>query len=221
MVGKRVSAVELQRVGHLFGGTAALRAVSARFVPGKAHLIVGANGSGKTTLLRIVSSLLHPSFGRVFFEGVAEAEVRATMGWVSHESLAYPDLTGRENLELAADLFGVGRAAADSAAARFGIAEFGRRPIRTMSRGQRQRVALARALMHSPSLVLLDEPTTGLDSDGVAIVRRLVVEEVAQDHIVVVVTHDPVLFDDQARSVWRLVHGRLEGVEDCGPECCT
>lgn len=208
----QVSHVRLRRVGRAFGSTVALRGVSAEFDAGRAHLILGANGSGKTTLLRIISTMLRPSFGQVSYGGVHQDEVRATMGWVSHEALVYPDLSGEENLLLAASLYGL--APAESLASvvdRFHLGPYLLRPVRTMSRGQRQRVALARAFLHGPSLVLLDEPTTGLDSDGLVVLLDAVRAEVDAGHVVLVVTHDPQQFAGVEHQAWTLVRGRWAG----------
>lgn len=209
-----VDCVELVRVGRSFGSTVALRGVSAKFEPGRLHLVVGPNGSGKTTLLRVVSTMLKPSFGRVTFGGVVESEVRSTVGWLSHDALVYPDLSGRENLLLAAGLYGHDRVTVDRAVDRFRIGGYVARPVRTMSRGQRQRIALARALMHRPTLLLLDEPSTGLDADGLEVLRSVVRDEVARGAVVLVVTHDPRLFGSDRRLVWTMARGRLSSGRD-------
>jgi heme exporter protein A len=135
--------------------------------------------------------------------------VRRTLGWLGHDSLCYPDLTGRENIELAARLHGRDpRVAYTRAVERFDLRGFGERPVRTYSRGQRQRVALARALVHEPRLLLLDEPTTGLDSSSAAKLVDVVREEVARGAAVVVVTHDTGFEDAVASEVVTLERGR-------------
>jgi ABC-type multidrug transport system ATPase subunit len=185
--------VELQNVSKTFGPVRALVGVSWRFEEATVHVVVGANGSGKSTLLAIVGALVRPSSGAVDHGtlGPRRADVRASLGWVGHESLCYPDLTGRQNIELAAVLRGRDAGSAfERASSRFDLASFADRPLRTYSRGQRQRVALARALVHDPALLLLDEPTTGLDTRGVERVEAVVSEEAARGAIVVVVTHD-------------------------------
>lgn len=204
-----ISCVELRRVGRVFGGTVALRGLSARFEAGRLHLIVGANGSGKSTLLRILSTMLQPSFGEVGYEGVAASNVRSTLGLVSHDALVYPDLTAEENLRLAAGLHGLDEdVSLQQASVRFGLGPFARRPVRTLSRGQRQRVALARGLIHDPSLLLLDEPSTGLDAEGVRALQTLVGEQVLAGIVVLLVTHDASLFATCKHQVWRLARGQ-------------
>jgi heme exporter protein A len=191
--------IEFSRVVKTFGATAALRGVSGRVTAGRMTLIEGANGSGKSTLLRILGTILKPTSGTVRYQpyGVDRAKVRPFIGWVSHEALAYGDLTGRENVELAAGFHGIDRAEAwGQARERFELGRFAERPLRTNSRGQRQRVALARALVHRPPIVLLDEPTTGLDRHGVARLKAIVSEEVDEGRIVVVVSHEPTIFGD-------------------------
>jgi heme exporter protein A len=194
-----VIAIRFDALVKTFGATAALRGVSGRLGKGQLTLIEGANGSGKSTLLRILGAIMKPTAGAVMYEPLGDdAEgVRREIGWVSHEALAYGDLTGRANVELAAALQGVDPGVAwERARERFELGRFAERPLRTNSRGQRQRVALARALVHEPSVVLLDEPTTGLDRAGIARLVEIVVAEVKADKVVAVVSHEPEVFAD-------------------------
>ncbi len=207
-----VTRIELDRVVKTFGSTAALRGVNGVITAGRLMLIEGANGSGKSTLLKILGTILKPTSGSVRYVplGTERALVRAHIGWVSHEALAYADLSGRANVELAAAFHGIAAEVAwERAGERFELGRFAERPLRTNSRGQRQRVALARALVHQPGVVLLDEPTTGLDRAGVKRVVSIVSEEVTKGRLVVVVSHEPEIFEhlDPARIV--LERGRL------------
>lgn len=205
-------AVELRGVTKIFGPVRALASVSATFRGGEVSVVLGANGSGKSTLLAIVGTLARPTSGTVRHGGISATRdgVRGALGWLGHDSLCYTDLTGRENVELAARLRGLDAGAAfDAAKARFGLGEFAERPFRTYSRGQRQRIALARALVHAPTLLLLDEPTTGLDAEGVAQLSKVVREEAERGAVVVVVTHDKAFADEAADATVVLERGRV------------
>jgi len=200
--------VVLEGVTKVFGNVRALAGVSTTFDAGQVTVVTGPNGAGKSTLLALVGTLSQASSGRVIHVGIGGSwrEVRRHLGWVGHESLCYADLSGRENVELAARLRGMDpQEAFRRASDRFGLGLFAERPFRTYSRGQRQRVALARALVHSPCLLLLDEPSTGLDARGVALLSAVVREEAARGAVVVVITHD----EPFARAVGD-VHRRVE-----------
>lgn len=203
--------VELRGVTKTFGPVRALVAVSARFGRGQVTTVEGANGSGKSTLLAIVATLARPTAGEVTHGDLGRGrEVRRTLGWVGHESLCYADLSGRENIEFAARLHGV---PADDAYARardrFDLGAFAERPLRTYSRGQRQRVALGRALVHRPRLLLLDEPTTGLDHKATERLVGVVKEEAQGGAVVVVVTHDRAFAGEVSDVRLQMERGRL------------
>jgi ABC-type multidrug transport system ATPase subunit len=199
-------------VTKTFGPVRALVGVSAGFQAGRPTLVMGPNGSGKSTLLALVGALAKPTSGVVDYGslGRSRADVRRSLGWVGHETLCYADLTGRENIALAARLHGLAVAdAVTRASERFDLSGFELRPVRTYSRGQRQRVALARALVHAPNLLLLDEPSAGLDTASVERLVAVVKEEVARGAVVVVVTHDPALSDALEGVRLRLDRGRV------------
>jgi heme exporter protein A len=203
--------VELRNVTKTFGPVRALVGVSCRFDGGAVSVVRGPNGSGKSTLLGIVGTLTRPSSGIVDHGelGARRPAVRRALGWLGHESLCYLDLSGRENIELAARLHGRDtRGAFARAAERFGLGAFADRAVRTYSRGQRQRVALARALVHEPRLLLLDEPTTGLDRVGSEQLAVVVREEAVRGAVVVVVTHDAAFADAVGDHVVSLERGR-------------
>ena len=207
-----ITRVVVRGVVKTYGSTVALRGVDAALDNGRLTLIEGANGSGKSTLLGIIGTVVRATAGRVHYEPLEDdlTEVRRELGWVSHETLAYPDLTGRQNVELVARLHGMDAASAwAQAEERFELGAFARRPLRTCSRGQRQRVALARALLHRPSLVLLDEPTAGLDKAGVARLVGVIEEEVERGAGVAVVSHEPEVFRDLAKARIVLERGRV------------
>lgn len=188
--------VHADGVVKLYGRTRALAGVSLEFGAGEVTAVEGPNGSGKSTLLQLLALTAKPTDGRLRFGALDAARdattIRRHLGVLAHASMLYPDLSGRENVRLYAGLFGVTQPAAraDALFERFGIGVFGDRPVRTYSRGQLQRVALARALIAEPTLLLLDEPSTGLDVAGVDRLVEVVRQERERGAIVVLVTHD-------------------------------
>jgi ABC-2 type transport system ATP-binding protein len=178
----------------------AISHVSMRLERGQIHGILGANGSGKSTLIRLVSGLLTLDEGRVEIFGHdlvrEEMAVKRLINRVSVDAAFFKKLSPLENLSFAARLYGLdpkhARADAIRILERLGISEkrIGR-PIEQMSRGMQQKVAIARALLTSPALLLLDEPTTGLDPRSKLEVQTFI-EELLQTHdaSIVLTTHD-------------------------------
>ena len=192
-----------------FGERAALDGVDLHLGRGEFVLVTGPNGAGKTTLLRILATVLRPTEGAVAVAGHAlpraAAAARPLIGYVAHGPLTYPGLTAHENLELYAALYGVPAEWIGPALGRVGLGGRGRDPVAEFSRGMAQRLALARAVLHRPSLLLLDEPTAGLDSDGRDLLREVLSEP---GRTVIVSTHEPAWFDGLATAEVRLADGR-------------
>lgn len=164
--------IRFEKIDKRYGGLYALRRVSLEIVPGECVALAGRNGSGKTTLLRIAARLARPSSGAVSsLNGSGEAnETQPAAGFVAHATMVYDELTAEENLVLFARLQGIDEPAARAEAllGEVGLLERRNSLVRTFSRGMRQRVAIARALLNEPAVVLLDEPATGLDPQGVS-----------------------------------------------------
>lgn len=206
--------IEARGLTKTWGPTRALAGVDLDLRAGRCTAIEGPNGAGKSTLVGLLSLLSRPTKGKLLF-GARDAarnvdELRATIGVLAHAPMVYPDLTGTESLALAAELFGVPDPGPRIGALRerFEIGTFGERPTRTYSRGQLQRVALARALLHEPRLLLLDEPSTGLDVRATERLIEVVKAEVERGAIVVLVTHDRLLADACAQDRVTLERGR-------------
>ena len=193
-----------------FGRRRALAGVDVTLRAGEAAVLLGDNGAGKSTLLSVLATLLRPTRGRVLFddhpaEALEPAALRAALGVLAHEPRCYADLSARENLRFFGRLYGLdsaqrsgapsidGQPLIDRAEAlldRLSLRDAADRPARTYSRGMLQRLAVARTLLPRPGVLLLDEPYTGLDRGGVALLTTLLQEEVAAGAIVLVISHD-------------------------------
>lgn len=189
----RVREVVAEGVGRSFGRFEALYRVSMTARAGAITAVLGPNGAGKTTLLQLLATLDRASEGRIQFDGsdaVADRDlVRPHIGLVAHDSLLYGDLTGAENLDFVADLYGVPRERGRLWLERVGLDTAADRPASTYSRGMKQRLSIARALLPEPSVVLFDEPLTGLDRSARGFLWSLLRWLRARERVVIVVTH--------------------------------
>jgi heme ABC exporter ATP-binding subunit CcmA len=204
-------AVELRDVSMVFDYRPVLRGVDLRVRPGEVLAILGANGSGKSTLLRLMAALARPTRGTVALFGRdphASPELRGRIGYVPHTSLLYDSLTVEENLRFFAALYAVAPAHVWVVLDASGLRPLARRRVRILSRGQRQQADLARALLHDPSLLLLDEPFTGLDLDAAARLSAAI-RDAAGVRTVVFATHDLAEARRFATGAAVLVAGRL------------
>ncbi|HEY8943663.1 MAG TPA: ABC transporter ATP-binding protein [Polyangiaceae bacterium] len=208
----RVERIQVERVTRTFGATAALRGVTVAFDAGTLSLLEGPNGAGKSTLLAVIGTVLRPSSGTIRYTPVGEEpeRIREHLGWVAHESHCYGELSARKNVELAARLHGLDAAQAwGRVASRLDIEHLADRSVATLSRGQRQRVALARALVHAPSVLLLDEPWTGLDNASVDRLETILREERDRGVLIIAISHGEGVAERLAARRVRIEQGRI------------
>lgn len=189
-------AVRLRGLSKKFGGRFALRDLDLTVNSGDGLALFGPNGAGKTTLLRILSLELRPTTGTLSIDGCdprsESRNIRARIGCISHRSLLYEQLTARENLEFFSRLHGVtdARKRADTLLREFALDTRAEDPVAQLSRGMRQRLSIARALVHEPSLVLLDEPFTGLDRRAANVLESLLRRLEERGCTRILITHD-------------------------------
>jgi sodium transport system ATP-binding protein len=214
--------VEVRNLVKTFGPIRAVDGVSFEARAGEIFGLLGPNGAGKTTTLRVLATVLSPTAGSVRvagFDAAAEGrEVRRRVGMLTAAVGVYSRLTARENVAYFGRLHGMNGAALDRRIAELfdtlGIREYADRRCEGLSTGMRQKVALARTLVHDPPVVILDEPTAGLDVLGAEAVERVMVEARARGRCVLLSTHllwEAEKFCDRAA----IIHlGRLVA---CGP----
>lgn len=181
---------------------AVFQGFSASVVSGEKVLLLGANGSGKSTLLKLAVGLCRPDAGRVLVEGVDAGRADLSrIGVMFSNQLLYSRLTGRQNLRFSAELYGcddVDRRI-DAAIERWKLVEFVNQPVEEYSSGMRAILALARATIHSPAILLLDEPATFLDQGRIELLRDYLA---TSDQTVVLSAQESDTFSDRfSRSI--------------------
>ncbi|MDH5298372.1 MAG: ABC transporter ATP-binding protein, partial [Desulfobulbaceae bacterium] len=188
--------IEVNALQKNYGEVEALRSISFSVRPGEIIGLLGPNGAGKTTLMKILTGYLQPSAGSAIVGGLEVMEntraVQRCIGYLPENAPLYPELTVQSYLKMIADLRGIPREEQQcrlSAAVRaVGLEERLARPIGTLSKGYRQRVGLAQAILHQPKLLILDEPTNGLDPTQIVEVRHLI-QKLAHQATVLISTH--------------------------------
>lgn len=188
-------AITVEHLTKSFGGRKAVDNVSFTLPEGAFLSVFGPNGAGKTTLLRMLATLARPTEGAITLAGINLKEepeqAREAIGLISHNPMLYPDLTAEENLLLYAKLYGVRDPQKRVVELLDAVGLKHRRldRVRTFSRGMTQRVSIARALVNDPSVVLLDEPYSGLDPHAMRIFDELI-DSVRENRTFVMVSHD-------------------------------
>lgn len=212
--------VHVAALGRRFGARWVLRGVSLGVQPGEVVALTGANGSGKSTLLRIIGTLLRPNVGSAEVEGldvVAEAStVRSRIGYLAHAPGLYDDLTARENLRFAADMLGGTSTSIEGALDRTGLAAVADNRVRGFSAGMQRRLAIARLMLRRPRVLLLDEPYSNLDADGIALINDIIARVVDEGGAALLALHELAPAAGMLDRTLALVDGRIAAPEAVG-----
>ena len=201
-----------------FGHRPIVKNVDIAVAAGEVVTIFGPNGAGKTTLLKMLATLLKPASGRLEIEGrdaLAEPlAVRSALGVVVHEPLAYPEFSPYENLKFFGRMYGVARLEerCTTLLAEVGLSRFVHEPLQHFSRGMTQRFMIARALLHHPSVLLFDEPFSGLDAAAKSFVLQRIAQERAAGKGIVITTHNTELGYLACTRFLFMLNGELEAV---------
>jgi ABC-2 type transport system ATP-binding protein len=210
--------LELVRVSKTYGTFVALEGVDLRLERGQVLGFLGPNGAGKTTTLRLVTGLLRPSAGTIHVCGLdvvrQSLEAKRRIGFISDRPFLYEKLTGDEFLRFIGGLWSMTPAAVLEGSARwlrrFDLANWAGEPIEAYSHGMRQRLLLCASLLHSPDLLIMDEPMVGLDPRG-AVQLKQAVRELAEQHglSVVLSTHTLDVVEQVCDTVAIIDRGRI------------
>lgn len=207
--------IRARGISKRFGPRLVLRGVDLQVQSGEIVALLGPNGAGKSTLLRILATLTKPSLGELQVAGLRlpqdSVAARARIGFLAHQPLLYEDLSAEQNLAFYARLYGIKRPAAsiNELLKMFDLYARRREPVRTFSRGMQQRLAITRAVLHRPRVLLLDEPHSGLDREGVVVLDKLLRIMARQGCAILLATHDLQRAQSLARRVEVLTGGRL------------
>lgn len=202
-------------VSRIFGRRRALNRVTLKVSSGEIVALLGPNGAGKSTLLSLAATLMNPSSGSIQYgqENARHsgAALRGRIGLLGHDLYLYTELSAAENLMFFARLYGLTSVDrhVDAAIQRAGLGERRDEPVGSFSRGMRQRLAIERALLHEPRLVLLDEPSTGLDDAAAAALRSRLESLRGAGAIVLIATHDLEAIESVIDRAVMLQAGRL------------
>ena len=207
--------MEIKGLKKTFGLKPILRGVDLNLARGERVALLGANGAGKTTLLRILAGLTKPAAGTACIHGldiVRDAQqVRHLVGFVAHQPYLYEELTAMENLLFFSRMYSVKslHQRAKELLRRVGLERRAQERASALSRGQVQRLSLARALLHSPQILLLDEPDAGLDEEGNILLEALLDEHTASAGTILFTTHHLELAQKLSNRIVTLSGGRI------------
>jgi ABC-2 type transport system ATP-binding protein len=208
--------IEAQGLCKYYGAFTAVQDVSFSVPQGSVTAFLGPNGAGKSTTMKMLTGFLAPSAGSARIAGIDVDEDRIAaslqLGYLPENGPLYPDMTPCQQLEYAGRVFGIEggklKDAMDRVAAACRIDEVWHKPIRKLSKGFRQRVGLAQAILHDPKVLILDEPTAGLDPNQIQLVRDLI-RQLAKDKTILLSTHILQEVEAVADRVVLISEGRL------------
>jgi ABC-2 type transport system ATP-binding protein len=209
--------IEFHQITRSYGHKVAVDGLSLVVPPGELFAFLGPNGAGKTTTIKMLVGLLRPDTGSIRvcgYDVLAQTRLAARcIGYVPDEPFLYDKLSGRELLEFAAEMRGLDRAVIPERIAReserFQLTEFLDQLIETYSHGMRQRLVFASAMLHDPAVVVIDEPTVGLDPRSVRLVKDLLRTLAAAGTTVFMSTHILTVAEEIADRIGIVDHGQL------------
>lgn len=208
--------LKVENLSHRYASAWAIRDINFEIGRNGVIGLLGSNGAGKSTTMNIICGVLNQTEGEVYINGINKKQeprlAKKQLGFLPQTPPLYSDFTVHEYLTYAADLRFVEKMQVKKAVAevmdRVGISHFSSRLIKNLSGGYKQRVGIAQAIIHKPSVVILDEPTTGLDPNQIIETRKLI-KEIAQDHTILLSSHVLTEINLLCRDIIMIEGGRM------------
>ncbi len=210
-------AIHVEDLRFSYGGVEAVKGISFDVVPGEILGFLGPNGAGKSTTIKMLTGQIRPQGGRATVLGydvtAGDRRMQARIGVCFEEKNLYLAMSGRENLEFFASLFGLKDPDVAGALRRVGLADRADDRVSSYSKGMRQRMMVARAFINTPDVLFLDEPTDGLDPVTSATIRATIREEADRGAAVLLTTHDMFEADELSDRVAFINDGRIVALD--------
>lgn len=208
--------ISVDKLTKKFGSTVVLKEISISFESGKIHGIIGRNGSGKTVFMKCICGLTPMTGGNVIVNGKkigVDCEIIPNAGVIIETPGFLNNLSGYSNLKNLSSLTGkIGKAEICSAISRVGLNPNDKKHVGKYSLGMRQRLGLAQAIMENPDILILDEPMNGLDKDGVADMRKYLLDLKKQGKTILIASHSAEDIDVLCDTVYEMDKGKLEKI---------
>lgn len=219
-----VNIIEVRNLSKHFGDFKAVKDVNFSVEPGEVFAFLGPNGAGKTTTINMLTGLAKPTSGSILIDGCDGMKdiksVQQKIGIVPDESNLYEDLSGYENLVFCASLYGMRKKDRETRAKQlleqFGLADTGNRPFKAYSKGMKRKLTIAAGIIHSPKILFLDEPTTGIDVESARQIRRLAKDLNGNGTTIFLTTHYIEEAERLCSRVGFIVKGKVVRIDSVG-----
>jgi len=211
--------IEIKNLTKVLGGNTVVDNVNITMESGTVYGLCGYNGCGKTMLMRLIAGLIIPTKGSVSYDGKTlgkELDFPPSIGILIENPAFLDSRSGFENLKLLASIKGkVDKKTIASSIRKVGLDPDDKKKFRKYSLGMKQRLGIASAIMESPDLIILDEPTNALDSNGVELTQKLIRKECERGALVIMTCHDREILENVCDVIYTIEHGKIIDERSC------
>ncbi|MBO5383958.1 MAG: ABC transporter ATP-binding protein [Ruminococcus sp.] len=211
--------IEIKELSKVLSGNKVVDNVNITMESGKVYGLCGYNGCGKTMLMRLIAGLIHPTKGTISYDGKVlgkQLDFPPSIGILIENPAFLDSRSGFDNLKLLASIKGkADKNTVSASIRRVGLDPDDKKKYRKYSLGMKQRLGIAAAVMESPDLIILDEPTNALDSDGVEITQKLIREERERGALIIMTCHDREILENMCDVIYTIEHGKIIDERSC------